>query len=127
MSLTKEVSAEDISGLSGPSALLFPQNCLYFDEKGNQIPSYQLLNHQGLHPYLEKYPTAKVYWGIWNKDLALMKEESVRLFLEELKKPRKSFCTRSKFFLHRLFSRFLSKLSEEEPHNPHTPEKNPPA
>jgi hypothetical protein len=112
MYFTKEVAAEDISGLpNGPSAILFPQNCLYFDEKGNQIPSYQLLNHQGLHPYLEKYPTAKVYWGIWNKDLSLMKDESVRLFLEELKKPKLSLYRRSIASLDRLCPRFLKKFS----------------
>lgn len=51
-------------------ALLFPNgNAMFFDEEGEQIPELQKMGWPGVHIYLERYPDAKVAFGLWDKGI----------------------------------------------------------
>lgn len=70
-----------------PCAIIMPYNCMYFDEKNQQIGDLQCKMMTGLHDFLIRYPNGNVYWGIWRMFYQKLDAEWFPLLLKNIAQP----------------------------------------
>ena len=71
-----------------PCAYIFYNgHVIYFDDNDDQIPSLNKLGLSGLKTFIEKYPEADIYWGVWLKDSGKIPKGSVKSLLKYIKDP----------------------------------------
>lgn len=82
-----EMKAEHM-GYPSPSAYIYPNgSVIYFDDKGEQIPEFQIIGIKALKSYRNRFPNSKIHWGVWRSWNHEMTDESIQSLIDHLKMP----------------------------------------